>query len=722
MATFDVFQAALDRKAVDATTGDESEQLHQASSPAETPSTGTQSGLATSSTANTTSAQTVTPEPVLAPRSGVADTTPGASDSKDREIVRLQRTITGIKTNDKAKELQLGLAREELNNAREALNETFAEYSRLRGELKAVKQNLGKDHQAVVYRKDIELFALRKGNEQKEKQLKDREAKLEEMHRQQRTVIEIKDAQLKLLEDRLSLMNRQANPKFDHEAEEGDQALEVRLLRIRKGRGSPADEEDKDALISKLQEQLAVATKAAQDVINQQAELQRAWDVAKKLHNTLKEEREKHTQTREQLQEVTVKLTEQSDQKPDRTDDNGRLPTITEDERDQEELEAMFDTAQQDNLRLYAEVSSLEQRLKDSNARMFAALQDVEALRNQLHLEKAINKDMEAARPSVVHRVHFERMEGQLKEARDDLANKDNNIKNLRSIIIEKESIIGELRGEVDAAVTFHTQDQDEIERLTQSISELQETKQQLMLDHERLALQRTRQRIISLDRTSARSKEPTNLEALPAMPIAQEAARASSIPETSNRHRRSQSNPDQLNLTSTTTSPPDPRDLKKSHRRSLGLKDLMRKIVRKDPDPSPPVAVEAEAEAPPSTPHTPTHNLDRTRMRNALNPKDTNAPLRRPQTAVPTPSKPFVHDAVPAASPSTAPVPQSVKPRTEKRRSLRYYARPSPSPSAMEQGSLHVASSDGVDGEESRPSSRRSWGATNRLVRRSLQ
>ena len=38
-----------------------------------------------------------------------------------------------------------------------------------------MKQTLGRDHQAVIYRKDIELFALRKANEQKENHIKDRE-------------------------------------------------------------------------------------------------------------------------------------------------------------------------------------------------------------------------------------------------------------------------------------------------------------------------------------------------------------------------------------------------------------------------------------------------------------------------------------------------------------------------------------------------------------------
>jgi chromosome segregation ATPase len=241
---------------------------------------------------------------------------------------------------------------------------------------------------------------------------------------EQKATVELKDAQLKTLKERLAFLERQASPKLGHDDEEcadGDHALEVRLLRVKKparrtegthsaASESPAANEEKDATITNLRDQLAVAKKAADEVINQQAELSRAWDVVKKIQAVLKEERELHTQTREQLQEMSVRLEEE--QQESRTS-SSRLPTI---EEDKDELEAMFDTAQEDNLRLHAELEALEKRLRDANTRMFTAEHEAVALREQVQLEQTISNDLETARPSVVHRVHFQRMEGQLKE------------------------------------------------------------------------------------------------------------------------------------------------------------------------------------------------------------------------------------------------------------------------------------------------------------------
>jgi hypothetical protein len=425
MVSFDVFQRALDRDASTSGAGKSDDGL-QALPAAETLVTRTRSVHPISdelyqptrpSTAHVARTRANTDS-----RGSV--TKPSSADSKE-DIVRLQSTVTDLKTANKAKEVLLHRTREELKNARETLNQTFAEYCSMRDEMKTIKQTMARDHQAVVYRKDIELFALRKGNEQKERYIKDHDAKLDEVFQQQKATVDLKDAQLKMLKERVAFLDRQTSPKFGHDHEEsvdGDHALQVRLLRVKKptkraeesqsdpSESTTAADEEKDAIIASLHEQLATAKKAAEEVVNQQAELSRAWDVVKKIQAALKEERELHTQTREQLQEISVRLEEEQDS---RTNSIGRLPTI---EEDKDELEAMFDTAQEDNLRLYAELEALEKRLRDANIRMFTAEHEVAALREQVQLEQTISNDLETARPSVVHRVHFQRMEGQLKE------------------------------------------------------------------------------------------------------------------------------------------------------------------------------------------------------------------------------------------------------------------------------------------------------------------
>jgi hypothetical protein len=594
IVAFDVFQRTLGRMRADAMTG----AAPQGPAQRPSPETASQSVLATPIYAQTAIVD-----------SGVSGSSD--SDSKDREIVRLQCTLTESTTSNKAKEVQLRNTKKELHNARNALNENFAEYTSLREEFKTIKQNLGRDHQAIVYRKDIELFALRKANEQKERYLEERELQLEEMARQHKAATELKDAQLKVLKERLISMESQSNPKYDQEADEGDHALEVRILRVRKGRTS-LDEEDKDVTIARLQEQLSAMKTTNEEVVNQQAELQRAWDIAKKIQKALKEEREKHTQTKEQLEETAVKLSEVEPTRNRANSMPGRLPTIDEDENDKNELENMFDTAQQDNLRLYAEVAALEKRLQDANKKLFIAVQDAEALREQLRSEKAVTEDMETARPSVVHRVHFQRMEGQLAEVRDALVDKEEEMDLLRNTIAEKDHYVRDLKDEVDAAVKFHTEDQDEIERLKGVVEELKATKQQLMMDHERFSLSRTRQRVIP---TSARSSgatliqpaeiSPPLLLPLPtsspepevtALPVLEERSGSmSSIQPTPKRHLRSKS--EKVNTHSNRWSlmnadvPPDAlrETSKKQKRRSWGVRgrDMVKKIVRKDVDAS---------------------------------------------------------------------------------------------------------------------------------------
>ncbi|KAJ4370035.1 hypothetical protein N0V83_005799 [Neocucurbitaria cava] len=702
MVAFDVFQRALGREATDAISGGESEPRPQAPSAVETLVAQTHSVLAKSDFAHDPKKGLGA---TLASRSGVSDTEPTPTDSKDADIVRLQRNIAELKTASQAKEVQLHSAKAELHNTRETLNATFEEYSSLREELRTVKHTLGSDHQAIIYRKDIELFALRKGNDQKETYIKERDAKLHEMRRQQKATIEIKDAQLKLLSDRLTSMDRQVHPKLKRDTKPGegaDKALEVRLLRVKKAKDSHGTgEEDKDVVIAKLREDLAVVTKAAEAVVNQQAELQRAWDIAKKVQGALKEEKEGHAQTREQLQEATVKLSEKESQSYNTPNFPSRLPTIDEDEHDTKELEAMFDTAQEDNLRLYAEVEALEKRLREANARMFTAEQSVETLKEQVRLEKAINDDLESARPSVVHHVHFQRMEGQLKENQDAIVAKDEEIKVLKNTIAEQDHHIKDLQGEARAALSSHIQNQNEIERLKHTVSELQATKEQLMLDHERLASQRTRQRVATVDRTSARSSgatliqdlspqltrrsdEPAPIDALPPIPSLMESNSNDSIQLTPKRHLRSISTPNRWSLMSNDVPPPELRELKTARRKSIGLKDLMKRMIGKDERSS--------------------------GDKNSVDPKERShtskgiSAILRPKTAAST-AVAVQYDEVQPQTPTNTSDPQGDELSKQKRDTPRYYA----THDAKVDERPKTAAAD----EASRPVSRRSWAAT---------
>ncbi|KAL1796032.1 hypothetical protein ACET3X_006256 [Alternaria dauci] len=748
MVAFDVFQRVL---AAGATNPDgESTPQPRSPSPSETLRSQTRSDQANASIVPDLNAAAVEDEhfepiePFVSSQSGTSDTKTTTVDAKDGEILRLQRSLTESKTAHEAREVQLRVTKEELHNARDALNQTFAEYSSLREQLKIIKQNLGRDHQAIVYRKDIELFALRKGNEQKDKSIQDRDSQLEEMARQHKTIMEVKDAQLKLMRERLISMERQLSPRLAEEAEDGENALEVRLLRVRKGRTSPEVEEDKDVIIAKLQQQLAAHTKTTEEVVNQQAELQRAWEMAKKIQKALKEERDRHTQTREQLEEAAVKLAEAEPQPRSRANSVvGRLPTIDEDEHDKDELEAMFNTTQQDNLRLYAEVAALEKRLSDANARMFTAMQEIETFRVLLNQDKEVNEDMETARPSVVHRVHFQRMEGQMSELREALANKDEEMELLRNTIAEKDHYVKDIQGELDAAASFHTQDQDEIERLKQSIDELQATKYQLMLDHERLGSQRTRQRVISMERTdrsSARSsgatliqelsppltkhaEEAPPMEALPTMPVVPECE--GSIQENPQRHVRSKSSPkestNRWSLLSHDVPPAELRELKSNRRRSLGLKVMMQKMVRKNQ--------EADSTSTYAAKTRPEESVKReeSKLRRVLAPKDKNLSIRPSTAASAIASKPV--GAQPFAVPKTSPLPQTVRPPNPRRDSPstpQYYATQSATTQEAkaadkENEEKKERPRSVIGGEPARPKSRLSWGSTNKLKRRSL-
>jgi hypothetical protein len=564
--------------------------------------------------------------------------------SSNEEISHLQETLTVTKTSEKAKDHELRRAQKELKNARDTLSETFAEYASLRDEMKTMKQTLGRDHQVIIYRKDIELFALRKASEQKESYIKECESKLEDVHRQQRTTLELKDAQIRNLKNRIMFLERQHSPSLDSNMKvdsgadtETQDAVQVRLLRV-KGRNSSEIEaaiEEKETEIAALKTELAKASSACGTLAKTQMELRRAWDSVFEVQNMLNEERQRHLQTENRLQEASTRLEEEF---KTRTTKNSltALPTI--DEQDKHELEAMFNTAQEDNLRLYTEVEALEKRVREANARVFISEQEAEALTEQLRLEKAINEDMETARPSLVHRVHFQRMEGQLKESRDQLAEKEIEIQVLKKSVGEKEAKFVQLENDKDATATSQSKLREENEQLKRTVADMEATKQQLMLDHERLAQHRARQRNSSADHASARSSATpftdaqvqtvTSDEPLPARPVTNIPTPthmpSTSIQNTPERHLRS--DPQKLSMISNDLPPPELRGVR---RKSLTLKGLMKKFVRKD-------EMDEELENDNST--TKKETKDRERPRTALMPKNRNV-LMRPRTAVPTPS-----------------------------------------------------------------------------------
>ncbi|KAF1926708.1 uncharacterized protein M421DRAFT_205278 [Didymella exigua CBS 183.55] len=597
MVSFDVFQRALDG---DATANDESQ--HHNNAPLSVVET-----LLEQTHTHVAESQIVDRPRRSLSRSQKGDPTSiiGPYDSKDRDIVRLQWSLTDLQTAIKAKDVELSLVRQELLNAKDALTKSSADISTLQDDMKAMKQTLGTDHQAIIYRKDIELFALRKGNEQKERYMQEKHTQFSETFKQQRATLELKEAQLNVLKERLAAMERHASPKFNHDAifeqnGNGDHALEVRLLRVKKGRrslsGTSSLEEDKDTIIEQLRRELSAATKAADDVVNQQAELQRAWDISKKIQNALKEERERHDQTKACLQEASAELEEaQQGRRRSRSDPSpGRLPTI--EENDQNELEAMFDTAQQENLRLHMEVEALDKRVRDANSRVFLADEEIEALREQLRLEHAINEDMETARPSIVHRVHFQRMEGQLRESRDDMARKDAEVQNLRLTLAGKDRQLEALRADVEVAVKKSELAHDEIEQLRQSVADLETARERLMQDHERLAAQRSRQRVSSAEFTSARTSgatlinehsppqrltSPDDAPPVPVIPMLGSPVLSSvEQRDTSRGHRRHQSDSQRHSLASNDSVA----EMRNAKRRSgLGLRDMVKRLVKKD-------------------------------------------------------------------------------------------------------------------------------------------
>ena len=236
------------------------------------------------------------------------------------------------------------------------------------------------------------------------------------------------------------------------------------------------------------------------------------------------------------------------------------------------------------------------------------------------------------------------------------------------------------------------------------------------MRDHECLAAQRLRMRISSAERISARSSgatliqgstsplarqsaEADPVEALPPMPERDE--RMGSIQETpkSKTHARHMSLP---NLISNEVPPAELRGLK---RRSWDVKALVKKLMVKKDGKTLDSATETNDEVP-----------QQKGRRVALSTKNRNA-LLRPSTATPT-AKPVNPDPF-TTSTTSVPVPQSVWPPIERRHTPRYYAQESkakdeerPNTAAKEQKS---------EDDAARSVKRRSWGAANKLKRRSL-
>ncbi|KAF2865647.1 hypothetical protein BDV95DRAFT_251797 [Massariosphaeria phaeospora] len=720
--------------------------------------------------------------------------------------------------NTASRDLDLLRTRQDLQTASDALRETLAECSQLREQMKTAKHTLGRDHQAIVYRKDIELFAMRKANDQKETHIKDRDVRFDDICRQHTTALELRDAQLRGLKERIVLLERQHSPRPDKQTPaemnaNGDQcaALQVKLLRV-KGRNSleiEATTDEKDAEIAKLREELTKAIEASEALVKTQDEARRAWDATFGLQNDLNDERRLHAQTREKLHAAAIKLDEEVKRNTQRGSPT-RLPTIQE--QDKKELEAMFNAVQQDNLRLYADHEALDKRLREANARIFSSDQELDTLKEQLRLEKAINEDMEAAQPSTVHGVHFQRMEGELKESRHALETNATEILFLQERIAAKDSEIESFQKDKEDTEMTRNQLREENERLKNTVTDLESTKTQLLADHERLARHRARRSTASADRVSARSSsatlitEPTqvlansdepmpdrpgtaitensvqrtperhlrrdaehsletqeridsnrtaeplqqndadrapelqernDVDRTPETPQRSNAGRSAEVPplydaehtpETQQRvsvdrtpmqqringdHRPQTQQRNDANPISLITNNVPPPELRSPRRKSLTLKNLMRKIVRRDPDPEP-------------KPSKPSQSTTTTNSRPALALKDHNA-TPRPKTAALPNKGPATGASSTGARPTTSAAPplqrQVANKENARPLSARYYSKPegfAARPHTPAATLATMAQDDGAGSGSARPKSR-GWANSRKLVRKSI-
>lgn len=454
--------------------------------------------------------------------------------------------------------------------------------------------------------------------------------------------VEHRELELQNLKEHIRFLEKrvksslESDDKVDSATENDAQAaVQLKFLRVRGMNSTEADErelDEKGEELLKLKAKLADAAVVSEQLHTTQVELRRAWGATSDMQQKLDKEKREHAQTQEKLRKAALSFEEACERNEQGSP--GRLPTI--DEQDKQELEAMFNTAQQDNSRLYGEVEALEKRVREANARVFMSEQAAEALREQLVLEKAINDDMETARPSLVHRVHFQRMEGQLKEGREELQAKDEKIEEISKANAEKDDKLEELRKAVDTSFAAQIELRNENQSLKKKLGELETTKMQLMLDHERLARNRTRNRTVSTENASARSSgatlitepsnhvlsvRPTSLEEppLPARPVSIAPDTPNSIQGTPERLLR-QDNPNRLSLISNDV---PPSELRHARHRSLNLKGFMRKIARRDED------GEEKAEKDER------RVIENRRPKTALLPKDKNTFIR-PKTASP--------------------------------------------------------------------------------------
>jgi hypothetical protein len=237
------------------------------------------------------------------------------------------------------------------------------------------------------------------------------------------------------------------------------------------------------------------------------------------------------------------------------------------------------------------------------------------------------------------------------------------------------------------------------------------------MHDHERLAIQRTRLRISSVEHTSARSSGATLIqessppltnpsdelpppELIPIIPIPTESPRNNSIQETPKRHLRSESAPVRWNLMSNDIPPPELRGHK---RRSLGLKDFVKKMVKKDS--------KADVE-PPKTASSKEEDTEELPLRRAVLSTKDKSDYIRPATAAPK-----VANQDPFYTTPSVPVPHNSRPANIRRHTPRYYAeqeaedkaRPQTAKAETRPQTATASRGDGV----AKSSHRLSWGAS---------
>ncbi|KAF2006159.1 hypothetical protein P154DRAFT_254451 [Amniculicola lignicola CBS 123094] len=628
-----------------------------------------------------------------------------AFETGEEEIDRLRRALVQVQTADKNKETDLRRTQIDLRNARDTLNDTFAEYTSLRDEMKTVKQTIGRDHQAIIYRKDIELFALRKGNEQKENYIKEKEAKLEDLHRSYRAALDLKDAQMRNLKERVAFLERQQSHSIDSNPggeEKHPAALQVKLLRVQ-GRNSVEVERPNEETvleIAKLKEELAEAQRGSEAVSRIQDELHRAWNSTYEMQNALNDEQQNHAQVREKYQEVAKRLEEEMKKNMLRTP-LPRLETIQE--QDRQELEVMFNAAQQDNLKLYAELETKDKLLRETSVQLAAKEQDLSGLREELKIEKSINEDMEAARPSVVHRAHYQRMEGQLKEIRYKLTVK---IAELEQLQLNAQVTSEELEQNTKAKKLLKeslAHLQDENTGLKRQIAELEAAKEQLMLDHERLSKHRTREtRISSAEYTSARSSGATLITDPSNRPISAEVSSQVPVPSRPTAADVVVTNDFETNRFSLISTSAPPLELRSTKRKSLTLKGIVRKLIRRDEKGDDTKEAKSGKEiTPKEVKDVKSKEKEALRPRTALGKKDKNVPIR-PKTAA---------ELKPSPKNAAVPMPkgmEAMRPKTSMASpSGRYYHDVAPSEKGL------------IGGEFERPKS--GWGSQKKLLRRSM-